>query len=601
VGYFYVNLKQGELRYPLRIFLAFQDLRRQGANLHGSKQTLKNERRWQHLYLLATFLPLSLTYGFLTHLYFVPHQIMRGPGLSGWLHSMGQSGPEGAFGVLCCLCLLAVLLHISYRTAADFLGRAATLPRKRPLLSGALLILFGTALGAVCLFVSGWPGGHRSPAPGILLLNRLGNPGYGLSPAVPLICLFFSLSLWGYCGLRRVFLVMMAEDPRLIRKLCPEQPPFDDPAAKIGRLALHGMLSSQRTGSGLSLLVIAACAVLLYPVLRELTTLEGWALNLSFMIFFGLLYGLVVRAHVRFLMLWFYFQRFLRFLSAQPMVDAYDRLPIAFSRSIGIQLLERIPVVTELEALWRHFVLLSNHFGQFESQLTKDLTTDDGTPTKALDRFKQQIEESKDYASWDEDRRQAFFLDIYDSLSAILERFWGKRPLRAAVTGKLPAGGEPGLSTTNTATLYMRLLPDEVHLWLRLAEDFIAIQVVTYISHVFPLLRTLLVFVLLGMLLLLLSLNIYPFQPLHLLLSLSWVMILSIVALTLTVFVQMNRNEVLSRIAKSEPGKVTWDRFFIAPLLLYIVLPLLTLVSSQLPEVRGPLFSWIEPFLRALK
>ena len=45
------------------------------------------------------------------------------------------------------------------------------------------------------------------------------------------------------------------------------------------------------------------------------------------------------------------------------------------------------------------------------------------------------------------------------------------------------------------------------------------------------------------------AVSTYPFQPAHFLMILVWAMILVIVGMTLYVLVQMNRDDVLSRVA----------------------------------------------------
>jgi hypothetical protein len=189
-------------------------------------------------------------------------------------------------------------------------------------------------------------------------------------------------------------------------------------------------------------------------------------------------------------------------------------------------------------------------------------------------------------------------------LTQILKRFWRARPLPGSLVAGRP--GEAQLSVRpgpeqNTAEVYQRLLPDTLHLWLRLAEDFLAIQVVTYINRLFPHLRNGLLNVTIGFVLLLLALIVYPFQPQRYLVLLSTVLLVMTVPTTMYVLAQMNRDEVLSRIAKSQPGKLTWDRAFISQIVIYGVLPLLSLIATQFPEVRGAAFSWIETVLKTLK
>lgn len=144
-------------------------------------------------------------------------------------------------------------------------------------------------------------------------------------------------------------------------------------------------------------------------------------------------------------------------------------------------------------------------------------------------------------------------------------------------------------------------MPDTLHLWLRLAEDFISIQVASYVTRLFPHLRNTMLFVTVSILLVLGAIFTYPFQPQRFLLILVWVVILVTGPLTVLALLQMNRDEVLSRIAKSEPGKVTWDRHFISQIVIYGVLPLFSLIASQFPEVRGAAFSWLESLLKTLK
>jgi hypothetical protein len=51
------------------------------------------------------------------------------------------------------------------------------------------------------------------------------------------------------------------------------------------------------------------------------------------------------------------------------------------------------------------------------------------------------------------------------------------------------------------------------------------------------------------------------------------------------VFVQMNRNYVLSRLARTSPGRVTWDRGFVSSILVHVAVPLLALLAVKFPEL----------------
>jgi len=71
-----------------------------------------------------------------------------------------------------------------------------------------------------------------------------------------------------------------------------------------------------------------------------------------------------------------------------------------------------------------------------------------------------------------------------------------------------------------------------------------------------------------------------------------------VVAGTLAVLLHMERNEVLSRIGRTQPGKVDLSPRFFVQILLYAVLPLGAVVTSAFPELGNLLFAWMDPLLR---
>jgi hypothetical protein len=57
------------------------------------------------------------------------------------------------------------------------------------------------------------------------------------------------------------------------------------------------------------------------------------------------------------------------------------------------------------------------------------------------------------------------------------------------------------------------------------------------------------------------------------------------------VLVQMGRDELLSRISKTEPGKIDLlDRVFLTRVLTLAVFPILSLLAVQYPEVASGVF-----------
>jgi hypothetical protein len=66
------------------------------------------------------------------------------------------------------------------------------------------------------------------------------------------------------------------------------------------------------------------------------------------------------------------------------------------------------------------------------------------------------------------------------------------------------------------------------------------------------------------------------------------------------VTVQASRNEVLSRIGKTEPGKFTWDRSSLIGTLVFLALPILAFLGTEVPWVSKSLFNWTVDFLKIL-
>jgi hypothetical protein len=128
--------------------------------------------------------------------------------------------------------------------------------------------------------------------------------------------------------------------------------------------------------------------------------------------------------------------------------------------------------------------------------------------------------------------------------------------------------------------------------WLTLGEQFLAARAVTYLSYVFSQLQCLIFLVVAGLLLMLMAVTSYPFQPKEWLLWFNWLVIFSAVILSLVVFVQMGRNRILSLLSNTTPGEVNWNKEFILKILIYVIFPTLALLGAQFPEGLRQVVSW---------
>jgi hypothetical protein len=120
--------------------------------------------------------------------------------------------------------------------------------------------------------------------------------------------------------------------------------------------------------------------------------------------------------------------------------------------------------------------------------------------------------------------------------------------------------------------------------WLHDARLYLAAQCVAFLVHVFFQLKNLIWFLYAGFLLMLVAVSSYPFEPRESILWFNWVVIIVTVVSTMMVFVQMNRDNVLSHLSDTAPGRLNWTREFITKVLVYGAIPILALLSAQFPE-----------------
>jgi hypothetical protein len=128
-----------------------------------------------------------------------------------------------------------------------------------------------------------------------------------------------------------------------------------------------------------------------------------------------------------------------------------------------------------------------------------------------------------------------------------------------------------------------------------LGEEFLAARISHLLAHVFPQMQMLIYTPVVGVLLLLLAISAYPFQPHSLLLMFNSVVILLFVAVAFWAFIGMNRDPVLSSLNGTKPGEITWDKQFLVRVAFYGLIPLLALLGAQFPESVNQFISYILP------
>ena len=99
--------------------------------------------------------------------------------------------------------------------------------------------------------------------------------------------------------------------------------------------------------------------------------------------------------------------------------------------------------------------------------------------------------------------------------------------------------------------------------------------------------------------LIVLSVSVYPFEP-HSALQTTMVLLLIVMAVVVGyVYAEMHREAILSRLTSTNVGELGWD--FWLKFASAAVIPVVSLLAGQFPEVNHILFSWLEPALQAMK
>jgi hypothetical protein len=128
---------------------------------------------------------------------------------------------------------------------------------------------------------------------------------------------------------------------------------------------------------------------------------------------------------------------------------------------------------------------------------------------------------------------------------------------------------------------------------MRQVELFIAARVVDFLRQVFPHMLNLIGLGMISLVALMLAASAYPFPARDTILWISWLALLTGVGVSLYVLIGINRDRIISMISGTQPGRITWDSAFVTHLLVFVLIPVLTLVGAQYPHALSSIFSWV--------
>jgi hypothetical protein len=141
--------------------------------------------------------------------------------------------------------------------------------------------------------------------------------------------------------------------------------------------------------------------------------------------------------------------------------------------------------------------------------------------------------------------------------------------------------------------------PGSAPLYIRVAEEFLAIRYVSLIRVVLVNIRSLLLFVSASFVLAIVAWNSYPFQPRQFIDLVFTCMLMVLGGGVIWVLAQMHRDSILSRITDTKPNELGWE--FYARIITLGAVPVLTWVAYQFPGFGSALLKFLQPGLEVVK
>ena len=271
----------------------------------------------------------------------------------------------------------------------------------------------------------------------------------------------------------------------------------------------------------------------------------------------------------RFLSTWRQLRCLLEKLAAGPLAEAFGRIPSERLDSFRHAWGERAE-----EILRSHATVLVNHYKRDDK-----------------------VAGGCDLGKFGDDGAALDSVIARDEL--VLSGYWeGRPPAQPPVEISVPLTDANNLSEASTLAIYHRALPDARHLWLRLWEESVAIRLVMFIEYTRSHLYNFIGNITISTLPVMAAASMYPFASNRQTIAVVLLTVLAAVAATVTTTVQMNRDWVLSRIARTTPSHVTWDRTFVTDIVLRGAVPILGILAIKFPGIGSFLSSVVEPVLK---
>ena len=448
----------------------------------------------------------------------------------------------------------------------------------------------------------------------------------GASPILPSLLLLAAGYWWMWQSLRGVTLVDLRR-PRLPEKsdLPPEVYHIDDDLAEQVRIAAHPFLFERRID--LPVIGVLLVALLFLDLDHPVQTVEGIAYDLAYSSLLGLIIATLLGVLLKLVWSWFKCRQILAGLDRLPLREAFSRMKGLSWYSMwnpgGSTLRETYKVMSRaLESLGRLELVLKENdpkapfSGDDKNKVLKEIQETVKSRTKVRDVYEEIV-----HGDSSKPRPKDADLRVPDSSGALgrFLRSGGRRMREAAHMPDLMEGVEAlQKQLAKTAAVIMSCIlkalwgnerspvvseqekaKQELPLSRVLAEEYTALIYVNFLITVLLRMRTLVVCAAGLFVFIVLSVNVYPFEPHPALQTLCVLLFVAAGVAVGFVYAEMHREAILSRLTSTNIGELGidfWLKFVSAG-----AVPLLSLLAAQFPGINQFLFSWLEPALQALK
>ncbi len=482
-----------------------------------------------------------------------------------------------------------------------------------------LLCVLMLLIMAVYLTVNGWPPHVWRDGEGLLFAERASSLASGVTPVVPILFLGLAFYCWGYCQLKRLYLLDEHAVP-----LCSlaGQPRFEQIDRRHGEL-VRNLKAAKKSLSGKWIWLLWVMLFFVFSRLSShfIPTAEDIFTESALLLSLAVLAVLIVYGWLHLRKVWESTRHLLNAVALLPLHEAFRRVPDAITKMFGPYLSSQRPGRQEhlsYRLLQRRFLV------EAYERISDDLRA--AVPLTAMDNAA--LAAAMQLAP----ANRGISLTPAQPLPAaaqacllVLEHIWRDCALAERLLEKFPveekdksetspsslpalvihktvrnAAGATAQTIDETVTGDAQAAEKAIRCWLTQARDFVALEMTVYLSQFFVHLRNLTLFLTVAPLLMLLAVTSYPFQPQRLWLYLAMALIGTTTLTVISIVLGIERHELVSRIVKTTPNQLNFHWGFFSHFVFYAA-PLLGILVAMSSDLSNLVHAWVDPLLQALR